>query len=194
MSKPSAKEKVIEASIALMTDRGFNATTVDDIVKQAGVAKGSVYHAFKSKEELAIASLEHYLQQGLAIVGNGPYTGIEDPVRKALAFVQYIEERSPDLWSHGCLLGSMAIEVGDTYPAVISEIDRMFKKLERAMAAIFAPALAARGVVGVTAKDLSIHLLAVIEGSIIAAKSHGEPQFLKHGIQHFRQYLELLLK
>jgi len=193
MNKIPAKEKVINATIQLMTTRGFNATTVDDIANQAGVAKGSVYHAFKSKEEIAIASLEHYLETGLKIVSDGPYAEIQDPVEKAIAFVSYIEDRSQELWSHGCLLGSMAIEIGDSYPSVIDQIDRMFKRFERGLANIFAPALAEKAVVGVTSRDLSLHLLAVVEGSIITAKSHTEPQYLQHGIRHFRKYLELLL-
>ena len=193
MAKLTAKEKVITASLDLMTTRGFNTTTVDDIVKKAGVAKGSVYHAFKSKEDLAIAALEQYLQNGLAIISDGPYTKIDDPVDKALAFVDYLEQRSPDLWSHGCLLGSMAIEVGENYPSVLDQIDRMFKHLENGIACILAPALAEKSVVGVTSWDLSLHLLSIIEGSIITAKSHTEPQFLQHGIRHFKNYLTLLL-
>ena len=193
MTKLTARDKVLNASIDLMSTRGFNATTIDEIVKQAGVAKGSVYHSFKSKEELAIASLEIYLQSGLSIIDNGPYKQVNDPVEKALAFLDYLESRSPDLWSHGCLLGSMAIEVGENYPTVMAQIDRMFRRFEKGISDIFAPALVAKDVVGVTSRDLSLHLLAVIEGAIITAKSHAQPQYLQHGIQHFRRYLELLL-
>lgn len=193
MAKTPARQKVIEASIQLMTGRGYAATTVDDIVKQAGVAKGSVYHAFKSKEEMVIASLEYYLGQGLEILAKGSFLEIEDPVAKALAFVQHVEDKSPQLWTHGCLLGSLAIEVADSYPALINEIDRLFKRLERIIASLFAPALVARGVTEVTAKDLSVHLLAVIEGSIITARSHSNQRYLQDGIRHFRRYLALLL-
>jgi TetR/AcrR family transcriptional repressor of nem operon len=193
MAKTSAREKVIEASIQLMTGRGYAATTVDDIVKQAGVAKGSVYHSFKSKEEMVIASLEYYLAQGLEILAKGPFQEIDEPVDKALAFVQHVEDKSTQLWTHGCLLGSLAIEVAESYPALITEIDKLFKRLERIIASIFAPALEARGVTEVTAQGLSVYLLAVIEGSIIAARSHSDPQYLQDGIGHFRRYLALLL-
>lgn len=56
-----------------MTGRGYSATTGDEIVKLAGIAKGSFYHAFKSKEELAIAALEDYELKGWALVSNGLY-------------------------------------------------------------------------------------------------------------------------
>ena len=64
MQKQTAKEKVILASQRLMMAQGYTATTVDEIVAAAGVAKGSFYHAFKSKEELALAALDDYFRRG----------------------------------------------------------------------------------------------------------------------------------
>ncbi len=193
MSKQTAKQKVIDAAQQLMTSRGYSATTVDEIVKLAGVAKGSFYHAFQSKEELAIAALEDYEEKGWALVSNGPYVEIDDPVERALAFVQFIEDKSADLWAHGCLLGSVSIEVAHSYPEVIQRIDELFDEFEDNLAAILTPALEARGITDITGKALSIHFLAVIEGSIITAKSHLNPSYLQQGIAHFKHYLELLL-
>lgn len=194
MTTLTAKDKIINAAIELMTGRGYSATSVDDIVKHAGVAKGSLYHAFRSKEDLAIASLEQYLARGYRIIASGPYLGIQDPVRKALAFADHIEEKSAELWSHGCLLGTLAIEVADHYPTLMQQIDRLFNQLESSIAGIFAPALESRDKIEVTAKELSTHLLAVIEGSIITAKSHSSQHYLRDGIRRFRHYLALLLE
>jgi TetR/AcrR family transcriptional regulator, transcriptional repressor for nem operon len=191
--KTNAKQKVIAAAQELMTVRGYSATTVDDIIKLAGVAKGSFYHAFKSKEELAIAALEDYVKKGEAIVANGPYVNIEDPVERALAFIKFIEEKSHELWAHGCLLGSISIEVADSYPGVIKCIDELFDQFEHEIESLLSPALKARGVAGVSGRELSIHFLAVIEGSIITAKSHCNPHLLQDGIARFRHYLSLLL-
>ncbi len=191
--KISARKKVIDAAQQLMTGRGYSATTVDEIVKLAGVAKGSFYHAFKSKEELAIAALEDYELKGWALVSSGPYADIKDPVERALSFVQFIELKSAELWAHGCLLGSVSIEVADSYPNVIQRIDELFTEFEQGIEAIFAPALEARGITEVSGRELSIHFLAVIEGSIITAKSHKKESYLQDGIVRFKHYLMLLL-
>jgi TetR/AcrR family transcriptional repressor of nem operon len=194
MSNTSARQKIMDAAQQLMTGRGYSATTVDEIVKLAGVAKGSFYHAFKSKEELAIAALEDYERKGGAILADGAYMQVEDPVEKAIAFVEFIDDKCQLLWSHGCLLGTVAIEVADNYPGVIKRIDDLFINFEASIERIFAPALKARGITHVTARDLSVHLLGVIEGSIIVARSHFKPQYLNNGIRHFREYLVLLLQ
>lgn len=182
------------ATQELMTRRGYSATTVDEIIKYAGVSKGGFYHAFKSKEELTIVALEDYEEKGWAIVANGVYVDIEDPVERALAFIQFLEEKSAELWAHGCLLGSISIEVANSHPSVINRIDELFDDFENGLEVILTPALEARNVTEVSGKDLSIHLLAVIEGSIITAKSHRNPRFLQEGIARFRHYLSLLLK
>ena len=75
MAKVTAKQKAIAATQKLMTSGGYSATTVDEIINLAGVSKGSVYHAFKSKEELAITALEDYVHQGLKIVASGEVLG-----------------------------------------------------------------------------------------------------------------------
>jgi AcrR family transcriptional regulator len=46
------RRAIIEATVALIADRGFSATSVDDIAERAGVAKGSVYYNFGSKGAL----------------------------------------------------------------------------------------------------------------------------------------------
>ena len=182
------------ATQELMTKRGYSATTVDEIIRYAGVSKGGFYHAFKSKEELTIVALEDYEEKGWAIVANGSYADIEDPVERALAFIQFLEEKSGELWAHGCLLGSISIEVANSHPSVIKRIDELFDDFENGLEVILTPALEARNVTEVSGKDLCIHLLAVIEGSIITAKSHRNPQFLQDGIARFRHYLSFLLK
>ena len=206
MAKLTAKEKVITAAQELMTGRGYSATSVDTIVQRAGVAKGSFYHAFKSKEELALAALEDYAIKGWQAVASGPYRDIQDPIDRALAFVDFLELSSEALWSHGCLLGSVAVEVADSHPDLIERVNGLFQRFEEKFAQIFAPALAARSeelatqgleekgvVANLSAQELAVHLLAVIEGSIITARSHFEQQHLQNGLRHFRNYLALLL-
>ncbi len=54
---------LIDKGMMLLWSKGYNATSVNDIVKEAGVPKGSFYFYFKSKEDFAIKSIEKYFQQ-----------------------------------------------------------------------------------------------------------------------------------
>jgi AcrR family transcriptional regulator len=48
----ATRASIIDATVSLIADRGFSATSVDDIAAAAGVAKGSVYYNFGSKSAL----------------------------------------------------------------------------------------------------------------------------------------------
>ncbi|MCG4580265.1 TetR/AcrR family transcriptional regulator [Clostridium cochlearium] len=46
------KKLIFKAAIKIFSQNGYNGTTMDDIAKEANVAKGTLYYHFKSKEEI----------------------------------------------------------------------------------------------------------------------------------------------
>ncbi len=63
------REKILKAAVALFHEFGYNGTSVQDIVREADVPKGSFYNYFKSKEELAIAASDVFYPYALAPFG-----------------------------------------------------------------------------------------------------------------------------
>ncbi|MEU1086588.1 TetR/AcrR family transcriptional regulator [Streptomyces sp. NPDC005576] len=57
--RQATRQKLYEAAVTLIAEKGFSATTVDEIAERAGVAKGTVYYNFKSKTELFEELLRH---------------------------------------------------------------------------------------------------------------------------------------
>jgi len=55
-----SRQKFIDAATALIREKGYAGTSVDDICARAGLRKGSFFHHFKSKEELLLAAIEHW--------------------------------------------------------------------------------------------------------------------------------------
>ena len=71
------REQILDAAVRSFARHGLHATTVDQIARAAGVAKGTVYLYYRSKEDL----LQHALTEGIAglrtetlpvITGDGP--------------------------------------------------------------------------------------------------------------------------
>lgn len=52
------RQEIIEEAMRLFQEKGFEATSVQDVMKGLGIAKGTIYHYFKSKEELMEAVVE----------------------------------------------------------------------------------------------------------------------------------------
>jgi len=193
MQRQTAKEKIITAAQQLMVGQGYTATTVDEIVASAGVAKGSFYHAFESKEALALVALEDYFRRGMGVIGSGNYRSEPDPLRRLYGFLDHVEEQAAGLWQHGCLLGSITLELADNYPGLLARVDALFLDMEGRITDLIQPALEAREIKTPDGKALARHMLVVIEGAIIMAKSHRDVNLLKESLRQFRAYVEAVL-
>lgn len=66
------KKQILEAAVRLFARKGFHATSIQEIVDEVGIAKGSIYFYFKSKEELLVSLFEHYETQWYGIMAEQP--------------------------------------------------------------------------------------------------------------------------
>ena len=66
-----AREQAITASVnRLLSEKGFDAMTVDEVAAEVGIAKASLYKHFNSKEELACAAMVQAMQKAQAFLEN----------------------------------------------------------------------------------------------------------------------------
>ncbi|WP_030906994.1 TetR/AcrR family transcriptional regulator [Streptosporangium amethystogenes] len=86
--------KVFAAAVEVIAEQGYTAATVDAIAERAGVAKGTVFYNFGSKEALFGALLEHGIQQladalaGAAEVARPPLEALDAVVMAQLRFLE----------------------------------------------------------------------------------------------------------
>ena len=93
--KQATKEKIIEVALKVFDKKGFFKTTVDDIARAAGLAKGTLYLYFKDKESLYITTIDQHFKNAINFL-----TEIEakkgSPTKKmtdiASNFVLYMKE------------------------------------------------------------------------------------------------------
>src|SRR5215467_8722938 len=87
--KHSAKDKILEAALAVIRTKGYAATTVDDLCAAAGVTKGAFFHHFKSKEELAVAAAEFWSQMTGNLFAQAPYHRHADPLDRVIGYIDF---------------------------------------------------------------------------------------------------------
>ncbi len=66
-NKQTSRDKILQSAVQLFLEEGFEATSVNDICKHAGVSKGSFYHYFETKQVLFLEPDGKLVQQGDAI-------------------------------------------------------------------------------------------------------------------------------
>ena len=87
-------DRLFGAAVELLAERGYDGTTVDDIVERAGVAKGTVYYHFRSKADLVAALLDDGLERLAALFeqemkgARGPQARLRALVHAELTYIQ----------------------------------------------------------------------------------------------------------
>ena len=100
--KKSARDRVFEVAADLFYRRGIRAVGVETIVKQAGVAKISMYRSFRSKDDLVVAYLvgrnDDFWRKWDAAFAR--YAG--DPRAQLRAIMTYLAKRTTQPGYRGC--------------------------------------------------------------------------------------------
>ncbi|MCJ0868227.1 MULTISPECIES: TetR/AcrR family transcriptional regulator [unclassified Streptomyces] len=86
--RQATRQKLYEAAVTLIAEQGFSATTVDEIAERAGVAKGTVYYNFASKNDL----FEELLRHGVGLLTESLRTAAESTEARGGTRVEALDE------------------------------------------------------------------------------------------------------
>ena len=189
-----SKTKLLEAALHVIRVKGYQATRVEDICASAGLTKGSFFHHFKSKEELALAATEHYDEMAGALFASAPYRALEDPLERLLAYVDFRKGLlRGELPEFTCLVGTMVQEVYATHPQLREACEQSITGHAATLEPDIAAAMQKYNVDGDwTPRSLALYTQAVIQGALILAKACGGPEVAAATIDHLRRYIEML--
>jgi TetR/AcrR family transcriptional regulator, transcriptional repressor for nem operon len=197
MQQPhQSKTRLLDATIKVVRTKGYNATRVEDVCAEAGVTKGSFFHHFKSKDDLALAAVEHWIKSTTAFFGNASYHQPADPLHRILAYLDFRKSiLTGELPEFTCFVGTMVQEIYATNPQLRAGCESsIFGHAER-LEADLEQAIQKYGVAEpVTARSLALHMQCTIQGSFILAKAAGSAGIAAESIDHLRRYLELLFR
>jgi TetR/AcrR family fatty acid metabolism transcriptional regulator len=84
---PGKREAILRAATDVFADRGFFNAQVADVARAAGVAAGTVYLYFRSKDDLLISIFERTVRERLN-EGRAAVAGIDDPSERLRQFAR----------------------------------------------------------------------------------------------------------
>src|SRR5579863_4407638 len=112
-----SKTRLLNAALHVVRAKGYTATRVEDICDAAGLTKGSFFHHFKSKEDLAVAAADRWSAVTGGLFTAAPYHAPADPLDRLLAYVDFrtalIRGAVPEFT---CYVGTTVQEVYETHP------------------------------------------------------------------------------
>ena len=190
-----SKARILDAALRVIRTKGYSATTIDDVCATAGLTKGSFFHHFKSKDELALAATAHFAAMADGLFAAAPYRTLPDPRERVIGYVKFSKSiLTGDLPEFTCLLGTLVQEAYETRPAIREACD---KYISAHAALVEQDIAAAKRIYAPKAKwspaSLALFTQAALQGAFILAKAKHGPQIAAECIDHLQRYIETQL-
>lgn len=110
-TKQFNREKVLEVASSIFHQKGYNGTSIDEILKATGLSRSSLYDSFKDKHSLYLQSLEFYKnreQEFYQTVNEKKLSGLQKIEQLFNGVVTHLIEHPED---NGCLMVNAAAEM-----------------------------------------------------------------------------------
>jgi TetR/AcrR family transcriptional repressor of nem operon len=187
------REKLLDAACATFGQRGYSATSVDDLLMSAGVSPSNFYYHFKSKEELGYHVLDRTFdavrQEVAPIFMNRKLSAAAKLEQLHRGFVERMSQKN---CCGGCPLGNLAQELSDSHPGFRKRLAEFFQECLDGIEGIVRQGVESGEFrKGVDPRAASYLLFGSLEGLILLSKNLKDVAPLDRG---FRQALELLRK
>jgi TetR/AcrR family transcriptional regulator, transcriptional repressor for nem operon len=190
----SARTRLLEAARDIIRDRGFCATSVDDICKAAEVTKGAFFYHFDSKEALGVAAAQFWAETTSRFFEAAPYHAPLDPLDRVLAYIAFRKAIIVGtLPAFTCLVGTMVQEVYATSPAIRDACGDSIFGHAATLEGDIAAAMQDRAIHGDwTAESLARHTQTVIQGGFVLAKAANDTEMARESLDHLDRYVRCL--
>lgn len=173
------RDRIVNTACRLFYHQGYNSTGINQVIKEAEVAKASLYQYFPSKEDLLV--------EYLVITGNNTNDELKATAQKhksarqkVLALFDFLLKFSKQQNFHGCNFLNIAAEI----PKDNEKVKSLIRKQKNSLRNLFFEILKPAG-----KEDLADELYLLFDAALISSKVHGHPWPIKTA----RQIVEKLL-
>ena len=165
-----------------MQQRGYTAVGVAELCDEAGVNKGSFYHVFASKRELALEVIDSFWAESAALLDR-VVTGDGPPLERLRGFFEDVRAHHRELQSQcghvvGCPLGNLAQEMSTQDPVLRERLGEVFDLYVDRLERVVAEAVGRGDLPRQDTHRAARSLTALLEGAVLLAKTRDDPEML----------------
>jgi TetR/AcrR family transcriptional regulator, transcriptional repressor for nem operon len=168
----NTRDRLLAAGTELFAAKGYQSTSIADLLHHAGVHSGSFYHFFPTKQDLLLAVLKAYCDGIEAMLLAPAWDGIDDPIARVFALLgAYRRALEASSCVYGCPIGSLALELHEPDPPVRELLSRNFLGWVRHIQSCLD---AARQNLprDIDTHQLAVFVLTTMEGGVMQARTH----------------------
>jgi TetR/AcrR family transcriptional regulator, transcriptional repressor for nem operon len=187
------RQALIRVAMRLFAEKGYTSTSVADILSEAKVNSGSLYHHFETKQSLLLGVLESYRDGIETMLIQPACAGVGDPVERVFALLaRYRDLLVASDCCYGCPIGSLALELHEPDPPVRVLLAANFDRWTAFVEECFNTARDR------LPPDLDRHALAqfvltTMEGGVMLSRTHRSIEAFDAAVAMLKDYLSRLL-
>ena len=181
------------AAMELFWAKGFNSTSIADILSRTQLNAGSLYHVFPGKQDVLIAVLEAYRDGLYENLVDPAWEGVDDPIERIFALLaRYRWLILETDCTYGCPIGSLALELHEADPVVRELLAVNFTGWVGAIERCLDEA-GDRLPTDLDKRALGEFVLTTMEGGVMQARTHRDVAYFDRGVTALRDHFDMLL-
>ena len=188
------RTRLLVTAMTLFSEKGYDATSIADILKGAGANSGSLYHFFPTKQDLLIEVLKMYRDGIFPMLLMPAWEGVSDPIEKVFALLaRYRQHLVATDCFYGCPIGNLALEIHEPDPPVRELIAVNFDGWVAAIEQCYRDA-GARLPDDLDRHSLAVFTLTTMEGGVMQSRTHRNLKAFDSSVAMLRDYVTRLEK
>jgi len=190
---PDTRTRLVLTAMQLFWEKGYNSTSIADVLQTAKVNSGSLYYFFPGKSDLLAAVLDMYHEGIRPMLLEPAWQGIDDPIERIFALLAKYRNSLVDTECfYGCPIGSLALELHEPDLPVRERLARNFTAWIEAIEECLANAKA-RLPKDLNRRDLAQFVLTAMEGGVMQARTFRDIEYFDGTVRQLREYFNRLL-
>jgi AcrR family transcriptional regulator len=186
------KDRLVFTALQLFSEKGYESTSVADILRAAKANSGSLYHFFPTKQDLLLEVLRRYRDGIYPMLLMPAWQGVGDPIERVFALLaSYRAALAGSECTYGCPIGSLALEIHEPDPAVRDLLAVNFDGWVAAVEKCFADA-GDRLPADADRHALAVLTLNVMEGGVMQSRTYRDLKTFDISVAMLRDYVTRL--
>jgi AcrR family transcriptional regulator len=190
--QPATRERLVMTAMKLFWEKGYESTSVADVLREAQANSGSLYHFFPGKQDLLLAVLAAYRDGIGPMLLEPAWQGVDDPIERVFALLaRYRQSIVSTDCVYGCPIGSLALEIHEPDPAVRALLMANFDAWVGAIQGCL-DAAKDRLPKRTDRRALAEFVLTTMEGGVMQARTYRDVAYFDRAVAQLRSYFDAL--
>jgi len=184
------RREIVRKAAPLFNQKGYEGTSLADLMKATGLQKGGIYRHFSGKQELAGEAFDYAWDQAVSGRLDG-VAEVENAVDRLKKVVGNFVERRAGLVPGGCPLMNTAVEADDGNKVLRARARKALQNWTRRLCNITDEGIKKEEIdAGVNPLELAQLIIGSLEGALLISRLQNDDEPLRSARQHLDKYLE----